>query len=492
MEQKRVLAIDFGASNGRAIIAEYSQDKKIMEIKEIHRFPNEPVMVNGTLYWDVLRLFHEIKCSLVKAKQIGKIESIAIDTWGVDFGLLGKAGKLLGNPVHYRDTRTQGMLEKSFRRIERADFYSHTGNQFLEINTAFQLHAMRESTPEVLEQADCLLLMPDLFHYFLSGKKTAELSIASTTQLFDPVKRSWSAKILEALDLKPELFPKLVESGTVIGRLSPDICEELGVEAMKVIAVAGHDTQSAIAAVPAGEADFIFISCGTWSLVGTELPAPIINENSLALNITNEQGIGGKTTFLKNITGLWLIQESRRQWIQEGFSGSFEDLEAMAGAAKPFQCFIDPDAPVFAQPGDIPDRIRQYCKQTEQYVPVSKGEIVRCINESLALKYRLTVGEIKTCTGKEYNRIYIIGGGVRSEMLCQMTADASHCMVSAGPVEATALGNSAVQLMALGQLKDLQELREAVKRSSEIKLYRNEGGSDWDAAYERFIKVIRP
>jgi rhamnulokinase/L-fuculokinase len=490
MEQTQVLAIDFGASSGRAIIAKYFHNENMMELKEIHRFPNEPVMVNGTLYWDVLRLFHEIKCSLVKSKQYGEIESIAIDTWGVDFGLLGKDGKLLGNPVHYRDIRTQGMLEKSFKCIEREDFYSHTGNQFLEINTAFQLYAMREITPEVLEQADCLLMMPDLFHYFLSGEKTAELSIASTTQLFDPVKRSWSEKILEALNLNPRLFPELVESGTVIGQLSSEICEELGVEPMKVIAVAGHDTQSAIAAVPACEDDFIFISCGTWSLLGTELPAPIINKNSLELNITNEQGIGGKTTFLKNITGLWLIQESRRQWIKDGVSCSFEDMTVMAEAAKPFQCFIDPDAPIFAQPGDIPDRIRQYCRQTEQYIPVTKGEIVRCINESLALKYRLTVEEIKTCTGKEYNTIYIIGGGARSEMLCRMTANASHCIVTAGPVEATALGNGAVQLMTLGQLKDLQELREAVRRSSDIKLYRNEDDSDWDEAYERFLKVI--
>ena len=488
MQSRKVLAIDFGASGGRAMIGTLQEGK--ISIEEIHRFSNDPVILRGTMYWDVLRLFHEIKQSLIKAKRHGKIDSIAVDTWGVDFGLLDKDGVLLENPVHYRDDRTHGMLEKSFTKINKSEFYEITGNQFMEINTAFQLLSMTENRKEVLARATDLLLMPDLFHYFLSGMKKAEISIASTTQLFDARKHVWSEKVLEKLGLRKEMFPEIVPTGTVIGELSKELCEELSMEPVKVVAAAGHDTQDALAATPAKEQDFIFLSCGTWSLLGTELDEPIINEMSRELNITNECGYGGKTSFLKNIIGLWLIQESRRQWAREGKEYSFGQLEEMAEKAEPFRCFIDPDDPVFVPAGDVPSRIREYCKRTGQAIPRSEAEIVRCIDESLALKYRLSLEEIKKCTGKEYETIYMIGGGTQSKLLCSMTASACGCTVSAGPVEATVLGNVAIQFIASGAIRDLAKARQIIRDSQEISYFKPQDESAWQDALERFRKIL--
>ena len=488
MQSRKVLAIDFGASGGRAMIGTLQEGK--ISIEEIHRFSNDPVILRGTMYWDVLRLFHEIKQSLIKAKQHGKIDSIAVDTWGVDFGLLDKDGVLLENPIHYRDDRTRGMLEKSFTKIDKSEFYDITGNQFMEINTAFQLLSMTENREEVLARAKDLLLMPDLFHYFLSGIKKAEVSIASTTQLFDAKKHIWSEKVIEKLGLRKEMFPEIVPTGTVIGELSKELCEELSMEPVKVVAVAGHDTQDALAATPAREQDFIFLSCGTWSLLGTELDAPIINDMSRELNITNECGYGGKTSFLKNIIGLWLIQESRRQWAREGKDYSFGQMEEMAEKAEPFRCFIDPDDPVFVPAGDVPSRIREYCKRTGQAEPRSEAEIVRCIDESLALKYRLSLEEIKKCTGKEYETIYMIGGGTQSRLLCSMTASACGCTVSAGPVEATVLGNVAIQFIASGAIWDLTEARQIIRDSQEISYFKPQDEPAWQDALERFRKIL--
>ncbi len=404
-QETRVLAIDFGASSGRAMLGiSHGFD---IELKEIHRFSNDPVIVNGTMYWDVLRLFHEIKQSLLKAKKEGGVESIAIDTWGVDFGFINKNGTLIGNPVHYRDKRTVGMMEKVFDVVEADRLYHITGNQFMEINTAFQLMAVKEKNEDVFRQADKLLLMPDLFHYFLTGKITAEASMASTTQLFDAEKKTWSGEVIEALGFPESLFPDIVKSGTVIGELSRELCEELDLEPIKVIATAGHDTQSAMAVVPALEKDFLFLSSGTWSLMGTELDHPILDNSAFKRNLTNETGYGNKTSFLKNIIGLWMIQESRRQWIREGKEYSFSELEKMAEKAKPFRCFIDPDDPIFVPAGNIPKRIRKYCADTGQEVPQTEGEIVRCINESLALKYCLAAMEMEACVGKTYPVIYM-------------------------------------------------------------------------------------
>lgn len=485
---KKVLAFDIGASSGRAILGTF--DGNTIQTKEIHRFLNEPVIVNGTMYWDVLRLFHELKQGLIKAKQEGTVDSIGIDTWGVDFGLIDKKGYLLENPVHYRDNRTEGMFAEAFKKLPKSEFYSITGNQFMEINTAFQLLSLVINRPELLERADTLLLMPDLLNYLFTGVKTSEYSIASTTQLLDAKNRKWSEEVMKALNLPEELFTSIVPCGTNIGSISIEISKELNIEACEVIAVAGHDTQSALVSVPAKKEDFIFISCGTWSLMGTELNEPYINEKSDYYNITNEGGYGGKISFLKNITGLWLIQESRRWWIKEGKEYSFSVLEAMAVEAKPYQCFIDPDAAEFGAAGNMPDRIKEYCSRTGQYVPQTIGEIIRCINESLAFKYRLVLDEIMECTGKEYIDIHMVGGGIQSKLLCQLTANACGRKVTAGPVEATVFGNLALQLIALGEIKDLDEARNVIRASAEIIQYEPETSRALEEAFSRYRKVI--
>lgn len=484
---KRVLAIDFGASSGRAIIGEFNGEK--IELTEIHRFSNDPVILNGTMYWDILRLFHEVKKSLIISKNYGQIDSIAIDTWGVDFALIDKQGRLLENPVHYRDKRTLGMVDESFNLINKTDFYNITGIQFMELNTVFQLLSLVKNRPELLDRADKVVLMPDLFNYFLSGKIVAEQSIASTTQLFDARNKGWSETVLNSLGIRKTLMPKIVKSGTCIGELSKELCEELDIELSKIIAVCGHDTQSAIVACPAEEDDFIFLSSGTWSLLGTELDNPIINETSYKLNVTNELGYGEKTSFLKNIIGLWLIQESRRQWIREGTEYTFAQLEEMSKSAQPFKCFIDPDSPEFTPAGNIPRRIKEYCLRTNQSPPETVGEIMRCIYESLALKYRSAKEELEICTGKSYNTIYVIGGGTKDKFLSEMTACSCNCKVSSGPVEATALGNIAVQLMSDGTISDISKAREIIRNSQSIATFYPENIDKWQQAYLRYEEV---
>ncbi len=485
---KKVLAIDFGASSGRAIVGIFDGERVALE--EIHRFSNDPVILGGTMYWDVLRLFHEIKQSLIKAKPYD-VESVAIDTWGVDFGLIDKDGRLIDNPVHYRDARTNGMLDEAFKLIPKDNFYNATGNQFMEINTAFQLLSLVKNRPELLERADKMLMMPDLFSYFLTGEKKAERSIASTTQLFDQNTKDWSRETVKALGINEEILPEITESGSVIGTLSKELCEELDIKPIKVIAVCGHDTQSALVAAPANNNDFAFLSSGTWSLFGTELDEPIINEKSLALNVTNEQGYAGKTSFLKNIIGLWLIQESRRQWIREGMEYSFMELETLAKEAEPFKCFIDPDAPEFTPAGNIPKRIREYCEKSGQYVPQTVGEIMRCIYESLALKYKAAISELEECTGKKFETLYMIGGGTKDKFLSALTANSCGITVSSGPVEATAMGNVLIQLMAQGEVENLSRAREIVRASEKISYFEPENTDEWEKAYEKYEKVIR-
>lgn len=488
MSKKRVLAFDFGASSGRAILGEY--DGSIITLKEIHRFANEPVMLNGTLYWDFLRLIHELKQGMVKAKLNGGFDSLAVDTWGVDFGLLDKQGNLLENPVHYRDERTSGMIKECFEKIDKTEFYNITGIQFMELNTVFQLAALKKQRPELLERTDKLLLMPDLFHYFLTGEMCAEYSIASTTQMMDAHKGKWSLDVLNKLELPSHILPDIVPTGTVIGKVSPAICSELELANVpEVIAVAGHDTQCAMASVPTAAEDFIFISCGTWSLFGTELAHPLINDVSYRLNITNEGGYQRKTSFLKNIIGLWLIQESRRQWRREGREYSFGELEQMAQKAEPRRCFIDPDAPEFVPSGNVPRRIQEYCRRTNQYVPQTEGEIVRCINESLALKYAQTKTEIETCTGREYAVIHMVGGGIQSRMLCQLTAEACGCEVVAGPIEATVYGNIVLQLLAVGELGSLNEAREMIAKSEPVSVYAADQQEAWEQARLTYQRI---
>ncbi len=486
---KKVLAIDFGASSGRVIVGSF--DGKKITLEEIHRFSNDPVTVNGTTFWDVLRLFHEIKQGLIKSKSCGEISSIGIDTWGVDFGLIDKYGQLLENPIHYRDLRTKGMIEEADKIIPLKDMYGLTGIQFMELNTVFQLLSLAKNRPHILERADKLLFMPDLFGYMLTGKKTTEYSIATTSQLVDINTKGWSNEIFEKLGIPQSIMCDIVKSGTVLGELSDGVCEECGLDKIKVVSVCGHDTQSAITAVPCPDKQFAFISSGTWSLFGTELEKPIVNDKAFETNVTNEGGYGESTGFLKNIIGLWLIQESRRQFARDGKQYSYADLEREALAAKPFACFIDPDAPEFVPHGNIPERIREYCRRTNQYVPETVGEIMRCIYESLAMKYRQTFEKLCDCTERDYEVIHVIGGGTKDTLLCQLTANACDRDVVAGPIEATVLGNIAVQLMASGDIESIADARRIIAESETVTKYAPKDTADWAEAYSRYLEATK-
>lgn len=394
------------------------------------------------------------------------------------------------NPVHYRDARTVGLVDEAFKTMPKEKLYGITGIQFMELNTLFQLIALKKYRPWMLERADKMLFMPDLFGYMLTGKMCAEYSIASTSQLIDLDKRTWSKEILDAFGIKESVFAPLVQPGTVLGELSKEVCEECGVDPVPVISVCGHDTQSAITSVPCEDGDFAFLSSGTWSLFGTELDKPIVNETSMNINITNEGGFDGSTGFLKNIIGLWLIQESRRQWKREGKEYSYADLEKLALAAEPFKCFIDPDAPEFVPHGNIPERVREFCRKTGQYVPETVGEIMRCIYESLAMKYRLTFEKLRECTERDYPVIHVIGGGTKDGLLCQMTANSCDRTVKAGPIEATVMGNVAVQLMSNGSVENIGQARKIVAESSELKTFEPKDTDKWAEAYEDFLKVV--
>lgn len=484
---KRVLAFDFGASSGRAIIGEFDGEK--ITLREVHRFSNDPVTINGTVYWDVQRLFFEIKQGILKAKEDGGFDSIGIDTWGVDFGLLRKDGTLIENPIHYRDKRNDGMVEKAKEYISHERMYDITGIQFMDFNTVFQLLSLKENRPYILEEAETLLFMPDLLAYMLSGVKSTEYSIATTSQMVDLKTKTWSDEILDAFGIKKNILTDIVPTGTVIGQLSDEICEELGVPKADIISVASHDTQSAISAAPCEYEDFAFISSGTWSLFGTEVKEPVLNEASKKLNVTNEGGYDYSIAFLKNICGLWLIQESRRQWIREGTEYSYAELEKLALECEPLKCFIDPDAPEFGVMGNIPKRVKEYCQRTGQYVPETVGEIMRCIYESLALKYRLTFDGIMECTGKTYDRIHVMGGGTKDKLLLNMTAQSCNVDVYGGPIEATALGNIAIQLISSGDIADIKTARKIIAQGENLKHHKPENRDVWEEAYARFVKI---
>lgn len=486
---KQVLAFDFGASSGRAILGSFDGEK--ITLKEVHRFSNDPVKVGHTFYWDVLRLFHEIKQGILKAKQYGEISSIGIDTWGVDFGLIDEKGYLLENPVHYRDERNVGMIEEARKYMSRTEMYDRTGIQFMEFNTLFQLLSLRKNRPEILERADKLLFMPDLFTYMLTTKTVSEYSIATTSQMVNIDTQDWDDELLDIMRIPDRILCKIVPSGTKVGHIRRSLREELGVGKIPVIAVCGHDTQSAITAIPSEKKDFAFISSGTWSLFGTELEEPVVNEKAKKLNVTNEGGYDYTTAFLKNICGLWLIQESRRQWMREGKEYSYAELEQEALKAEPFKCFIDPDAPDFVAMGDMPERVREFCRKTGQYVPETVGEVMRCIYESLAMKYKYVLAGIEDCVGKKYDRIHVMGGGTKDTFLCAMTASSCNRTVYAGPIEATVLGNVAVQLMSSGDIKDISEARKIIANGENLKTYEPVDAHKWEEAYTEFVKVLK-
>ncbi len=488
MSEHRLLAFDFGASSGRAMLGRFDGTK--IELQEIHRFSNDPVQVGQTLYWDILRLFFEIKQGLVKAKAFGPIDSLGIDTWGVDFGLLDAAGNLLDNPVHYRDQRTRRSMAEVFAVVGRERLYERTGIEFMNFNTLFQLYALKQQRPELLERADKLLFMPDLMRYLLTGQMQTEYTIASTGQMLDVQRGNWDYALLEQLDLPARLLTPIVQPGTPGAPLSPEICTELGIAPIQTVAVTSHDTASAVVAVPADHPDFVYISSGTWSLMGIESHAPVVSDLSYQYQFTNEGGYDRSIRFLKNIMGLWLIQESRRQWIREGAEVSFADLEREALACEPFRSLIDPDAAILSTPGDMPGRIRQLCRDSGQPVPQSRGEVVRCIYESLALKYRVVKDQIETMTDRTYPDLHIVGGGTKDGLLSQFTANATGSRVIAGPIEATALGNMAVQLLGRGILTSLAQARQVIAASFGLKYYQPADQSAWAAALDRYRQLF--
>ncbi len=486
----KVLAFDFGASSGRAMLFEYDGNKVTMN--EMHRFSNDPVMVNGEYHWDVLRLFFEIKQGILNTINAGHkdIEAIGIDTWGVDFGLFDENGKLITNPFHYRDTRTDGMMELADEKIGNKYIFEHTGIQFNFFNTIFQLFSMTQSNQPVLKIAKKLLFMPDIFNYMLTGVMKNEYTISSTSQLLNPYTKQWDKELIEKIGISPDLFCDIVKPGEVVGYLTDDICEELGCPKIPVIAVGSHDTASAVASVPhTGGYDYAYISSGTWALMGIEIDEPLINDASFKYNLTNEGGVGDKIRFLKSIMGLWIIQESRRQWIREGKEFSFAELENAAWESEALKSFIDPDYSAFAGPGNMPRRIREFCEKTGQPVPQSEGEIIRCIAQSLAMKCASTVKGIEDVIGKKLDTIHMFGGGIKDTMVCKFIANATGKRVVAGPVEATSTGNALVQFMALGKIKDLTEARQVVKNSFDNVEYLPEDSAVWEEAYNKFIEI---
>lgn len=486
-QERRVLAFDFGASSGRAMLGRF--DGETIALQEVHRFSNDPVRLMDTLHWDFLRQMFEIRQGLVKGRLAGGFDSVGIDTWGVDFGLLDEHGRLLENPVHYRDSRTRTAMSELFEIIPRETVYAQTGIQFMALNTLFQLQALRTQRPELLDRAKAMLFMPDLMAYFLTGILRTEHTIASTSQMIDAQTHEWAADILTALQLPESFFAPLCEAGTPTATLSRDLCEELDLQPVPFIRVASHDTASAVVAVPACEDDFIFISSGTWSLMGIESLRPIIDERSAAFNFTNEGGFGGRTLFMKNIMGLWLIQESRRQWIREGQEISFADMERLALASEPFRCLINVDDDSLVAPGDMPARIRSLCQATGQPIPETTGAVVRCIYESLALKYRQTKTQIESVSDRRFPAIHVVGGGTKDGLLSQFTANATGSRVIAGPIEATALGNVAVQLIAHGDIGSLAEARRIIGASFGTQVYEPNETVEWDEAYSRYTRL---
>ncbi|MFZ2055299.1 MAG: rhamnulokinase family protein [Candidatus Aminicenantales bacterium] len=488
MESRLFLAFDLGAESGRTVLGRLSERR--IQTRELTRFPNAPVHVLGHQHWNVYGLFEEIKKGIKAGlAEAGKqLESLAVDTWGVDFGLLAGDGTILGLPYAYRDDRTEGAMEGFFKRMPRKDIYERTGIQFLPFNSLFQLFATARDSPTLLERAESLLFMPDIFTFLLTGEKTSEFTIASTSQVLDPRLRTWDETILSALGLSSRIMPDVLAPGTVIGTLLPSVSEDTGLQDTQVIATASHDTAAAVAAIPASGENWAYVSSGTWSLMGVELPSPLIAPQTLAANFTNEGGVAGTIRFLKNIAGLWLLRQCRKEW-SRSMELSYDELIRMAGEAPPFKVFVDPDCPDFLNPQSMPEAIRKFCLRIGQVPPLSPAETVRCILESLALKYRQTLDQVRLLTGRAIERLHVIGGGSRNELLCQFTADATNLTVLAGPAEATATGNIMVQALALGYVGSLSEIRAIVRNSVKVKTFEPAGRADWDRAYERFRYV---
>ena len=494
MAEQVYLAIDLGAESGRVMAGIF--DGQHIRLEELHRFSNGPVNVADTLRWDLLRLWSQIQVGLQKAAaRFGQdIVSVGVDTWGVDFVLLSKTGEMLGQPYHYRDARTRGVMEHTFQRVPRADVFASTGLQFMEINSLYQLLAMNQTNPALVEMADKYLMIPDFFHWLLSGSRVVEFTNATTSQMYHPTNRNWSFEMLGKLGLPTQMFPEVVAPGTKLGRLREDVARRAGLPRLEVVAPATHDTGAAIAAVPTertGSANWAYISSGTWSLMGLELPHAVLTQRALELNVTNEGGIDGTYRLLKNIMGLWLVQECRKSFERNGSPYDYGLLAQVARDARPFRAFVDPDSHAFLAPHDMPEAIRDWCRSTNQEIPDTDGGLIRCALESLALKYRMVLGWLEELSGQKTDVIHIVGGGTQNELLNQFTANATGRTVITGPVEATALGNVLVQARTSGSVGSLSQIRDIVRASSTMQRYEPQNTSQWNDAYGRFIDLIK-
>ncbi len=484
---KNYLAFDLGAESGRAMLGVIAGGRLALE--ELHRFANTPVRVTTGLYWDTFRLFHEILRGLaIAGRERGlRLDGIGIDTWGVDFCLLGPDGALVDNPRHYRDARNNGMMERAFAMVPREEIFAHTGLQFMQFNSLYQLLAIRLGGSPALEAASRLLFMPDLFNYWLTGVQKAELTIASTSQFYNPLRKRWATELLDRFDLPAAILPEIVSPGTLLGPLADGVAGESGLAGAPVFATACHDTASAVAAVPGQGADWCYISSGTWSLMGVELEEPVVSARALELTLTNEIGMSGRVRLLKNIAGLWLLQECRRAWALGGHEYSYDELAALAAAARPFAALISPDA--FLEPGRLPERISAFCRDSGQAPPAQPGEMCRVILESLALRYRQVLESLEALLGRRLGVIHIVGGGSRNRLLNQLVADSTGRRVVAGPAEATAAGNVLVQAIGAGHLAGLDEARELVRRSFPLEVFEPASRAGWDEAYEKFQRL---
>jgi len=490
-QEKQYIGVDLGAESGRVMLGSVSKDRLVLE--EIHRFSNGPIKEGGSLRWDFNRLLSEIKTGIGKAVKAanGNVSGIGVDSWGTDFGLIGADGKLLENPYHYRDSRTEGMMEEAFRLMDKCEIYENTGIQFMLFNNLYQLLSMRMTNSDVLAKAKHLIFTADLYSYYLCGRVYSEYTIASTSQMMDMRTGQWSKEIFDKLSLPIEIIPDIVRSGTVVGRLTEEAAKEIGCEPIDVIAVGSHDTASAVAAVPAGvgfpDNNWAYISSGTWSLMGVEVPEAIINDKTFEYQFTNEGGVENTIRLLKNIMGLWLVQQCRRQWQREGVDLSYREITDMAEKAEPFVARIDPDYSGFYSPDNMPKRINDYLTETGQKPIEDKGQMIRVILESLAFKYRSVMEAIEDVTKEPIEVLHIVGGGIQNELLCQFTANATGKKVITGPIEATASGNILMQAKATGQIKSLAEFREIVRNSFELKEYQPQNSRLWNQQYEKIL-----
>jgi rhamnulokinase len=482
VHSKPYLAFDLGAESGRAVLGRLQSG--ILATEEVHRFPNEPVEYGGSLHWDVARLWFEMRKALSKLETV-ELAGIGVDAWGVDYALLGERGELLQNPYHYRDRRTEGVMDEVFHKVPKEEIYRSTGIQFMPINTLYQLFAAQRDTPNVLKVAKRFVTIPDLFNYWLTGRAVCEFSNATTTQLVNPQRRNWATGLMEEVGLRSDLPAPIVEPGTIIGTLLPSIAQSSSLAETSVIAPACHDTGSAVAAITARDRT-AFLSSGTWSLIGIELDEPSVSPQALKLNFTNEGGVNGTTRLLKNVMGLWMLQGCRHSWNARGYSPDYRELVELASSEPAFAHLVDPDDESFLRSTDAVSTIDSFCKKSHQPAPQTPGAYVRCVLESLALKYRLVLRSLEQLCGRRIEQIRVIGGGSKNSMLNQFTADATGRRVLAGPAEATALGNIAMQILATGEASSLQEVRAIVDRSFPVEVFEPRDTDQWEQHAERF------